>query len=239
MFKLLALSSSAFAAAIDSNSGGVHLHSRPWALILFSILYIAVGILLLFFGLKLFRVMLFIVGFIFFSDLFYFTFLVIGESSYFNQGYLIPMVTSALSGILGGFLAQSILKVGISIVGFLAGSQLATMIWSLKEGGLIENFTIYLILVIILGIVGVVAVHVIESPSLIGGTSLIGSYMIISGLDSFLGTGLLRGQHSPAGVLLVLAATGLGVAYQFRTATKDLKDRDPLYMFCKTSGKLP
>ncbi|KAI8896001.1 hypothetical protein BC833DRAFT_599212 [Globomyces pollinis-pini] len=227
MLKLLALSSSVLAVAIDSNSSSsFQFDSRPWVY-LYSILSIAAGIFLMFFGLKLFRIMLFVVGFIFVYEISY-TLIIFNEpiGGFFNQGYMIPVVVSVVLGILGGFLARSIWKVGISILGFMAGLQFVDIIWSLKEGGLIENSTVYLIILIVFGIAGAVAVHMIEKPSLIGGTSLIGSYMIISTLDSILSAEFLRGKHSPAGLLLVLAGTGLGVVCQYKT-TKDLKYRDP------------
>ncbi|KAI8896002.1 hypothetical protein BC833DRAFT_127912 [Globomyces pollinis-pini] len=227
MLKLLALSSSAFAAAIDSTSSGGFQFDSSLLVLLVSILFIAAGFFLMFFGLKFFRLMLFVVGFIFVFRLSY-TYLVLIDpvGGFFNQGYIISVVGSVLLGILSGFLARSIWKVGISILGFMAGSQVVDMNWSLKVGGLIGNTSICMILYIVFGIAGVVAVHLIEKPSVIGGTSLVGSYLIISMLDYILSTELLMGKHSPAGLLLVLAGTGLGVVYQYKT-TKDLKYRDP------------
>ncbi|KAI8891666.1 hypothetical protein BC833DRAFT_626607 [Globomyces pollinis-pini] len=224
MIKLLALCSSVFAAAIDSNGGlGVRFDNRPWV-ILYAIVFIALGILLIFFGLKLFRIMLFIVGFIFFSDL---TSIIIDKADvYFDQGSLIRKAICFGVGILGGILARYVWRVGITLVGYLAGFQLALMTCTLKQGFFFENTTIYLIILIGCGLVGVVVVHMIEKPSLIVGTSVIGTFMIISSVDSLLRIALRFGDYSPAGFLLLLAGTGLGVAYQYHT-TKELKYRDP------------
>ncbi|KAI8896004.1 hypothetical protein BC833DRAFT_622512 [Globomyces pollinis-pini] len=131
----------------------------------------------------------------------------------------------ALDGVSHNGLYRSLTMID-SILSIAAGFQLASMMLTLKEGGLIDNPTVYLILTIAFGIAGVVVVHVVEKPSLIAGTALIGSYAMITSLDPLLGTGFLRGEHGPAGVLLMLAGTGLGVAYQYKT-TKDLKYRDP------------
>ncbi|KAJ2995016.1 hypothetical protein HDV02_001142 [Globomyces sp. JEL0801] len=184
MFKLLTLSSTAAALAVEIDGDNVRFLEGPWELI-FSILSILIGALLIFSGLKF----------------------------------------------------------GISLAGFLGGMTVAMMILGIKDEGLIENDTARLIFIIVFGIVGVVLVNIFEKPSLIGGTSLIGSYTLFSGLDYFLRTGfrdtikgLLTGtddigdiEYKSAAVLLMLAGvvvfTGVGVAYQYKT-TKDLKYRD-------------
>ncbi|KAI8892940.1 hypothetical protein BC833DRAFT_625349 [Globomyces pollinis-pini] len=242
MFKLIGLCSSAFALAveIDGDKGGYS--NGPWDFI-FAILSILIGALLIFSGLKVFRATLFILGFFFFSNLSYGLLLRYEPAGGYGQRTWILLLVPFAIGILGGILSRTIWKFGISLAGFLGGMTVAMMILGVKENGLIENDVARLIFIIVFGIAGAVLVNIFEKPSLIGGTSLIGSYALFFGLDYFLKTGfratvkgLLTGttsvgeiQYQPTAVLLMLAGvvvfTGVGIAYQYRT-TRDLKYRD-------------
>ncbi|KAI8896000.1 hypothetical protein BC833DRAFT_511348, partial [Globomyces pollinis-pini] len=157
--------------------------------LIFSILSILIGALLIFSGLKVFRATLFILGFFFFSNLSYGFLLRYEPAGGYSQRSWILLLVPFVVGILGGILARTIWKFGISLAGFLGGMTVAMMILGIKDEGLIENDTARLIFIIVFGIVGVVLVNIFEKPSLIGGTSLIGSYTLFSGLDYFLRTG--------------------------------------------------
>ncbi|KAJ3258279.1 hypothetical protein HK103_003760 [Boothiomyces macroporosus] len=154
------------------------------------------GLFLLFSGYRLFRAALYLAGFVFFANLALYLMLKFEPSSGYSHRDILLLIVPIVAGILGGFLAQAIWRIGLSLIGFLAGGALAMLLLSLKDGGLISSQGGQLAFILVVGIICAVAIHWFEIPAIIGGTSLIGAYSFMYGVDIFAKTGFTAAVQS-------------------------------------------
>ena len=110
------------------------------------------------------------------------------EGGYSNADAVLFWGSLAI-GILGGLLALFVYRVGITLLGILAGFLAATWILSLKSGGLIQDQTGRIIFIVVLCLVGAIIVHFFEKIVIITSSSLGGAYSIVYGVDTFTKTG--------------------------------------------------
>ena len=151
-------------------------------IIISGVLCILIGLIILFFGYRFLKVLLFIAGFYIFS--------IIGYSilTKTNAGDGNPSVLlwgSIGIGLLGGFLAIFIYRLGIALLGALGGMTIALWILSLKGGGLLTDQTQRTIFIVIFAIVGSIVIQFAEKPIIIIFSSFSGAYSICYGIDTF------------------------------------------------------
>jgi len=149
-----------------------------WESIVFSILLIIFGAAYCFFGYRLFHILLFILGWI------------IGAVIFWNvleeHTTLAPwavLVIAVTIGILFGILAIVFYFIGIFVVGALLGLIIISSILSVKEGTLIPNETVRIVVVVIFSLFcGVLAIF-LQKIMIIVSTAITGAYWIVSGID--------------------------------------------------------
>ena len=88
-------------------------------------------------------------------------------------------------GLVGGLISVFLYRVGLTLLGLLAGFTLAVWILSLKSGGLITNETGRAIFIGCLALVVAILIHFFEKVIIILASSMGGSYSIIYGIDTF------------------------------------------------------
>ncbi|KAJ3082810.1 hypothetical protein HK102_001450, partial [Quaeritorhiza haematococci] len=212
-----------------------------------AVILIATGALLVFFGHKLFKPVLFIAGFYFFS-LLAFVILRGMQSNGVNFGEragLIFLIVALVAGLLGGFLFMILWRLGLSAIGGLLGFTLAVFILSLINGGTISSGVGRSIFIAVFVIIGAIVINFVERPLLILGTAFPGSYAVFFGLDAFIRSGfnqttlaLVGGagiyETSPVvyGMIagfLVLGLVGTGVQWSMSKKDRYSNYRDRAY----------
>jgi len=182
-----------------------------WILRGLFIALIVVGLAWCFAGYRLFKILLFLAGFV----LFFFICLEVLSNQVKQLAFWISLLISVGAGIAGGVLMILVIKIGFFVVGFLAGSfsaccliaftPLSTLIASNVENAV----TIWVTLACIVGagiVVGVVAVfltkHVIIVSSAITGAIMIGAGVdFLADLKLFGFVNALFSGHVPRNII--------------------------------------
>lgn len=160
--------------------------------IFWGVLAIGLGSLFLFFGVRIFRTAVGLVGFAAFSVGAY---VLIGQV---YRSFVLPSSNktdfaryglSILAGILGGFVSVWLWKVALVSLGVLGGLGLALYTMSWKSNGLISNTTWRTVFITVLAAVGGITAIFLETPIIVLTTSVIGALSLSSGIDAFLDTG--------------------------------------------------
>ncbi|KAJ3341871.1 hypothetical protein HDU93_003992 [Gonapodya sp. JEL0774] len=157
-----------------------------------AVLNIVIGTLFTFFGIKLFRTVLFLGGALFGG---YLAFVLLTNFEP-DGGYQLAISREAfygiiviISGLVGGALSVALWRLGLFLLGAISGFVLAIFLQSLKPGGLITNQVGFWVMVGILTLAGGLLAHFLENPIIIGSTAVSGSYSLFSGIDVFAKTG--------------------------------------------------
>ncbi|KAJ3124916.1 hypothetical protein HK098_000743 [Nowakowskiella sp. JEL0407] len=159
------------------------------------VILICTGLVMAFFGYMLFKVVLFIAGFLGFGALAYVGLNIIRNSfpstaqAFTDNGAVIYFVVVLVVGALGGGLTVCLWRVGLSVIGGLLGFVVATTIQQAVDGGLIKSEVGRIVFIAIIVIIFAIAIHFLERPLLIIGTSVPGAYATIWGIDVFVQTG--------------------------------------------------
>ncbi|KAJ3126100.1 hypothetical protein HK098_007898 [Nowakowskiella sp. JEL0407] len=159
------------------------------------IILICTGLVMAFFGYMLFKVVLFIAGFLGFGALAYVGLNVIRANfpstaeAFANNGAVIYLIVVLVVGALGGGLTVCLWRVGLSVIGGLLGFVIATTIQQAVDGGLIKSEVGRIIFIAAIVIVFAIAIHFLERPLLIVGTAVPGAYAAVWGVDVFVQTG--------------------------------------------------
>ena len=133
-----------------------------------TIVGVLIGIVILFFGRKLFWLCVAAVGFAVGVQI---APLLVNEAS-----SLLALVIALVLGVLGAFLAFFIQKVAIAVLGFLAGGKLATAI---AAAFFVQHAQYSTIIFVIGGIIGAILLMAVFGWALIVVSSLIGAYLIV------------------------------------------------------------
>ncbi|KAJ3392296.1 hypothetical protein HDU92_008527 [Lobulomyces angularis] len=227
------------AAPLENGISKINPYSTVTAIVL-----IITGFVLVFFGNRLFKPILFIAGFYIFAVL---SFIVLsgietrsGTLLFGNNRSLIFLIIALVSGILGGLLLTVLWKLGLSAIGGLLGYILAILILSVVNGGVIESGIGRTIFLVGFFVVGAILIHFIEKPILILGTALPGSYAMFFGIDVFANTGFNIAMQSfiSTGVIYkvspavygmmggVVAVAIIGIVLQFSSSgTSSYRER--------------
>jgi len=159
---------------------------------LFLILTVLFGILSCFWGYRAFKVVLGIVGFAVGA------YLGAVAGAYFTGGFgVVAVITALVGGLIGAALVSFVYYVGIFVLGALGGWVIYTMIAGAAGYGP------HLILLIVLALIGGILALFFQKFLIIISTAFIGSWCVVSGGFSLLGSdfGPLDLFHAPVRLL--------------------------------------
>jgi len=189
------------------------------------VVYVLIGLAYCFYGFYLFFPTLFISGFFLLSNAVY---VALNASRPFTIGTsegttrFAYFGISAGAGIAGGLLLVCFWRVGVYLIGLLAGLVIGQAITSAIY---IPWIGLRIALIIACGIACLVLVHFFERPVIIIGTALSGAYNIVLGVDVVLNWGLTYdemldpprpGKESAIELAVVLVLTIIGSVWQFK-----------------------
>lgn len=158
---------------------------------LIGIILIILGLGLTFMGKSLFKPAMGTVGFVGFALLAYIPLVVIDHNYSFGEnGDWIKLAVSLVAGLIGFAILYSFTGVALYVIGGLCGFSLAIWLMSMKPGGLIENTAGRSVFIAVAVVIGIVVAFFAKNAILIGGTSIIGSFMFFIGVDVFAKTGM-------------------------------------------------
>ncbi|XP_065842350.1 transmembrane protein 198-B-like [Oscarella lobularis] len=152
-------------------------------------IFILLGIIFAFVGYRFFRLILFLTAFIgAFCIVFYFAY---GHLPCdWPHPALIALGLGATAGLILGTFAACYLYLGIFLCGFALGAVAALSFLAYVHIKYVEEHSWLPIVIIIgLGIIGGIIALLIQRPLLIIATSVIGSYLMIMGLDYYVENG--------------------------------------------------
>jgi len=152
---------------------------------------IVLGLLLCFFGVRFFRVTMFLIGFYFFGNLVY-----VGMANGGVTSSTLLLVISIIVGIIGGLLMVCCSRLGVAILGALALYSLGLWILGWKSGGVITSSTGRGIFLAVLVIVGFIVGFIREHETVIIGSAIVGAYSFVAGVDFYAQTGFLQQTDS-------------------------------------------
>ncbi|KAF9932420.1 hypothetical protein BGZ67_004734 [Mortierella alpina] len=145
---------------------------------------IAAGLLLSFFGYRLFHITMFLIGFYFFGNVSY---IAMANAGVVSQTWL--LIVAIAVGIVGGLLLICCSTLGVAVLGALAFYSLGLWILGLKSGGLITSSTGRIILLVCMAVVGFILGLCREREMVIIGSAIVGAYSFVIGVDMFAHTG--------------------------------------------------
>jgi len=145
---------------------------------------ILIGLTLVLFGYRLFKPVLFIVGFIVGAGIVY---LILWR--YSSVGILVLVLAPIAVGILCGILLLWFAVAGIFVLGAALGFLLFSLFMSSREGGLIgSKLTEYLVMAGVTLAGGILAL-IFQKTVIILATSFGGAFAVLAGIDRYLGGG--------------------------------------------------
>ena len=136
-----------------------------------TIVGVVIGVVILFFGRKLFWLCVAAVGFAVGLEI---APMLVNEAS-----SLLALVIALVFGVLGALLALFIQKVAIALLGFLAGGKLATAI---AAAFFVQHAQYSTIIFVIGGVIGAILLLAVFGWALIVVSSFIGAYLIQSAI---------------------------------------------------------
>ncbi|KAF9990962.1 hypothetical protein BGZ75_007145 [Mortierella antarctica] len=169
----------------DDNDNDSSLRDGPYNLSvqggIAGVILIIFGLVLCFFGVRFFRVCMFLIGFYFFGNITY-----IGMANGGVTSETLLLVISIIVGILGGLLLVCCSRLGVAVLWILG--------W--KSGGLITSSVGRGILLGVLAVVGFFIGLCREHETVIIGSAIVGAYSFVAGVDIFAHTGFINATDS-------------------------------------------
>jgi hypothetical protein len=145
--------------------------------LLFLILTVLFGILSCFWGYRAFKVVLGVIGFAVGA------YLGVGAGAFFTGGVgVIAVITGLIGGLIGAALVSVVYYVGIFVLGALGG----WVIFTIMAGAV--GYGPHLILLIVLALIGGILALFFQKFLIIVSTAFIGSWCVVSGGFSLLGS---------------------------------------------------
>jgi hypothetical protein len=152
---------------------------------------IITGLILCFFGIRFFRVCMFLIGFYFFGNITY-----IGMANGGVTSETLLLIVSIVVGIIGGLLLVCCSRLGVAILGALALYSLGLWILGWKSGGVITSSAGRGIFLAVLVILGFILGFVREHETVIVGSAILGAYAFVAGVDLYAHTGFIQQTNS-------------------------------------------
>ncbi|KAF9166535.1 hypothetical protein DFQ26_007607 [Actinomortierella ambigua] len=148
------------------------------------VILIICGLLLCFFGYRLFHLTMFLIGFYLLGNV---TYIAMANAGVTSQTLL--LVISLIVGIIGGLLLLCCSRLGVAILGALAMYSLGLWILGWRHGGTITTDTGRGIFLGVLAVVGFLLGCFREREVVIIGSAIVGAYSFVIGVDMFARTG--------------------------------------------------
>jgi hypothetical protein len=149
--------------------------------------FVVLGFVFTFFGYRLFKLILFLTGFIaVFLFVFYISYNNIPCS--WNLKYInyISFGIAAAAGLIVGIVAVCLFYFGIAVIGFALGVVAGLSLLPFIHISYVEDHSwLPIVIVVVLGVIGAIIALMIQKPLIILSTSLLGGYLIVMGLDYF------------------------------------------------------
>ncbi len=145
----------------------------------FAIFSIIVGVIVCFWGYRLFKVVLGIAGFIAGAALFY------HFGAQYTERMIVLVILAIFGGLIGASLSVAFYYVGLFLLGALAGWQLGFLIAT------VINIEFVIIIPIIAAILTGFLACFFQKPVIIIATALIGAWSVVTGGFYFFGTGII------------------------------------------------
>jgi len=155
------------------------------------IILIVTGLIFCFFGRRVYRLTLFLIGF-YIGTIIAWIALTNGEPTGGFKGtasQTIILIVSLAIGFIVGLIFMCCSSVAIWLLGALAGYAFALFILAWRSDGLIQSKAGRIIFIIVLTILGLLLACFFKNTLIILGTAFIGAYAIILGIDLFAKTG--------------------------------------------------
>ncbi len=191
---------------------------------IFSIIYIAGGIISCFWGYRLFRVLLGVIGFVLGA------YIAASLTAGFVGGLGIAAIVAGLAGgLLLGSLFVTMYLIGVFILGALGGWVFGLAITGAAGHGM------HVLLFVLLAVIGGVLTIFFQKLIIISSTALAGAWYAVAGAFYILGNsytpsqairdpGVLAGRTEGAGLVVLLCWLALGISgiiFQYRNRAGD------------------
>lgn len=165
-------------------------------LIITGILLIITGIIFCFFGRRIYRLTLFMIGF-YIGTIITWVGLTNGEpdggyAGADNLSATIILLVSLAVGFVVGLIFMCLTTVAIWFLGALVGYTFALFILAWSSDGVIHQKVARIIFIVALTVIGLMLACCFKNALIILGTSFIGAYAIILGIDIFVRTGFAQ-----------------------------------------------
>jgi len=145
---------------------------------------ILIGLVLCTFGYRLFKPVLFVVGFIVGAGIVY---LILWE--YTESGILVLVLAPIGVGILCGILLIWFAIAGIFVLGGILGFLLFSLFMSSREGGLIHSRLLAYLIMAGVTLAGGILALIFQKTIIICATALAGAYAVVAGVDRYINGG--------------------------------------------------
>ncbi|MCK4537352.1 MAG: TMEM198/TM7SF3 family protein [Candidatus Krumholzibacteria bacterium] len=166
----------------------------------FAFIYIMFGLLACFWGYRMFKAVLGLIGFILGA------YLVGGLTASFMGGMgLVPLIAGVAGGLICGSLFVGLYFMGIFVLGAAAGWLFGVLITSMASNSL------HILLFIILALVGGILAVTFQKTIIVVATAILGSWYLVAGSFFFMGSGYtpMITFRDPAG--LSMSGDGPGI----------------------------
>jgi hypothetical protein len=173
------------------------IHFNDTDRLILSCVAIAVGVVLAFFGKKLFKAALFVAAFIAVGGLTYYCMHEIASYHEHINFTKLELLIPVGIGLVGGFVVLGVLKLGFFLAGAVGGAAIALMVFAVVGDRLGEHANlIRLGILIACALVGGFAVLKQEKKLIALITSIGGSYLAFAGIDHFVKSGYVNALDS-------------------------------------------
>jgi len=187
---------------------------------------LGVGLLFTLFGLKMFKAIIFIIGF---GMAFSIVFVIavapqISQGSVQNTDVLLGFVVAVIFGVGGGYLALCCHKLAVFLIGFACGSTAFFFVSLYFLGNTTGNASLVFLIAFLGGIFGGILAIWIHDVMIIVQTSLLGSSMIVAAINLFKNdVNFEKGIFTDSILffLIGLLVTIVGIVYQYKNRSNE------------------
>ncbi len=145
----------------------------------FAIFSIIAGVIVCFWGYRLFKVVLGIAGFIAGATLFY------HFGAHYTANMIVLVILAVFGGMIGASLSMAFYYVGLFLLGALAGWQIGFL------AATVINIELVIIIPIVAAVIAGILACFFQKPIIIAATALIGAWSVVTGGFYFFGTGII------------------------------------------------
>jgi len=167
-----------------------HVHFTENDLLAISVVAIVLGVVICFFGKKIFKIFLFVVGFAAVAAITYYVMLMVEKNNDIHLTRVETIAIPLVAGLVGGCLVLGIIQIGFFLVGATVGAIISFMLFSVVGNHFGSHALI--IRLVILGVLALACGCVVvwqEKKLIIIMSAIGGSYAIFAGADHWVKSG--------------------------------------------------